>query len=41
LTVDVITTFIDDVLAGKLSPSLKSEPVPEPNDEPVKVIVGK
>lgn len=41
LTVEVITKFVDDVLAGAVSPSLKSEPVPEKNDEAVKVIVGK
>lgn len=41
LTVDIITKFIDDVLAGKMTPSLKSEPIPEKNDEAVKVIVGK
>ena len=41
LTVDVISTFVDDVLGGKLAPSLKSEPIPEKNDEPVKYIVGK
>lgn len=41
LTVDSITKFIDDVLAGKIAPSLKSEPIPEKNDEAVKVIVGK
>jgi len=41
LTVDIITKFVDDVLAGKIAPSLKSEPIPEKNDEPVKVIVWK
>jgi protein disulfide isomerase len=41
LTVDIITTFIDEVLAGKIAPSLKSEPIPEKQDEAVKVIVGK
>lgn len=41
LTVDIISKFVDDVLAGKITPSLKSEPIPEKNDEPVKVIVGK
>ena len=41
LTVDIITKFIDDVLAGTIAPSLKSEPIPEKNDEAVKVIVGK
>jgi len=41
LTVDVISTFVEEVLGGKLAPSLKSEPIPEKNDAPVKVIVGK
>lgn len=41
LTVDIITKFIDDVLAGTIAPSLKSEAIPEKNDEAVKVIVGK
>lgn len=40
LTVDIITSFIDDVLAGKIAPSLKSEAIPEKNDEAVKHIVG-
>jgi len=41
LTVDIISKFIDDVLAGNIKPSLKSEAIPETNDEAVKVIVGK
>ena len=41
LTVDIITAFVDDVLAGKVAPHLKSEPIPEKNDDPVKVVVGK
>ena len=41
LTVDIITTFVSDVMDGKLSPNLKSEPIPESNAEPVKYIVGK
>ena len=41
MTVDVISTFVSEVLDGKLAPSLKSEPIPESNDAPVKVIVGK
>jgi len=41
LTVDIISQFVSDVVDGKLAPSLKSEPIPEKNDEPVKVIVGK
>jgi len=40
LTVDNIGSFIDDVLSGKIKPHLKSEPVPDSNDGPVKVIVG-
>lgn len=36
-----IAQFIADVDAGKIEPSLKSEEVPENNEEPVKVIVGK
>jgi len=40
LTVDNIGSFIDDVLSGAIKPHLKSEPVPEPNDGPVTVIVG-
>jgi len=41
LTVDIISAFVSDVMDGKLAPSLKSEPIPESNAEPVKVIVGK
>jgi protein disulfide isomerase family A protein 3 len=33
--------FVDDVLAGKLQAYLKSEAVPENNNEPVKVVVAK
>jgi len=32
--------FIDDFKAGSLSPYFKSDPIPETNSEPVKVIVG-
>lgn len=32
---------MNDFLAGKLERYLKSEEIPENNDEPVKVIVGK
>jgi len=35
-----ISKFIDDVEAGAIEPSLKSEPVPKSNDEPVRVVVG-
>lgn len=41
LTVDNIGTFLDDVLAGKVKPHLKSEAIPEKNDGPVMTIVGK
>jgi len=33
--------FVDDLLAGKLESYLKSEPLPENNDGPVKVVVAK
>jgi len=36
-----IASFLADVDAGKIEPSLKSEEVPESNEEPVRVIVGK
>lgn len=32
--------FVQDLLDEKLTPYLKSEPVPETNDEPVKVAVA-
>lgn len=33
-------SWIEDFVAGKLEMAKKSEPVPEKNDEPVKVVVG-
>lgn len=36
-----ITSFIDEFKSGKLSTFMKSEDIPERNDEPVKVLVGK
>lgn len=41
ITGDSILKFQQDFASGALNPALKSEPVPEKNDEPVKVIVGK
>jgi len=41
LTVDNIGAFIDDAVGGKLSPHLKSEEPPTPNDGPVTIVVGK
>jgi len=40
MTVESIGTFVDGVKSGTIKPFLKSEPVPEPNDGPVTVIVG-
>jgi protein disulfide-isomerase A1 len=41
ITVDSIKSFIEEFKGGKLSPFLKSEDIPESNDAPVKVVVGK
>jgi protein disulfide-isomerase A1 len=41
LTVDIISKFVSEVMDGSIAPSLKSEPIPEKNDAPVKYIVGK
>jgi len=40
MSAETVMAFIDDVDAGKVQPRLKSEPVPAPTDEPVKVFVG-
>ena len=40
LTVENIGSFVDGIKAGTIKPFLKSEPTPEPNDEPVTVLVG-
>lgn len=39
--VESLESFVQDLLADKLEPYLKSEPVPEPNNEPVTVAVAK
>jgi len=36
-----IGKFVDDFVAGKVDPSIKSEPVPEKQDGPVTIIVAK
>lgn len=36
-----LSSFFEDVASGKIERSIKSEPVPETNDEPVKVVVAK
>ena len=41
LTVESITKFADDVKSGAIKPHLKSEDIPEKNDGPVTVVVGK
>ncbi|KAG4221103.1 hypothetical protein PC116_g30420, partial [Phytophthora cactorum] len=35
------SSFVDDFSAGKIAPSLKSEPIPEKQEGPVTVVVGK
>jgi len=40
-SVDSLEKFARDLAAGNLEAYMKSEPVPESNDEPVKVVVGK
>ncbi|KAH9909024.1 protein disulfide isomerase [Xylariomycetidae sp. FL2044] len=41
ITLDAITSFVEDFDAGKIEPSLKSEAVPETQEGPVTVVVGK
>ncbi|CAG4977504.1 unnamed protein product [Parnassius apollo] len=40
-SIENLLAFTKDLLDGKLEPFIKSEPVPENNDGPVKVAVGK
>ncbi|KAF9909676.1 protein disulfide-isomerase precursor [Lobosporangium transversale] len=40
LSVENIKTLAQGVLDGSVKPSIKSEPIPEKNDEPVKVVVA-
>ncbi|KAG7108617.1 Protein disulfide-isomerase like protein [Verticillium longisporum] len=41
ITVEAITSFVDDFVAGKIEPSIKSEPIPETQEGPVTVVVAK
>ncbi|KAL1880803.1 hypothetical protein VTK73DRAFT_4973 [Phialemonium thermophilum] len=41
ITHDSIKTFVDDFVAGKIEPSVKSEPIPETQEGPVTVVVAK
>lgn len=40
ITVDGVGKWIDSIISGSIKPHLKSEPVPEKNDEGVLVLVG-
>ncbi|KAF2882311.1 hypothetical protein ILUMI_23876 [Ignelater luminosus] len=40
-SLEVLDKFVKDLLDDKLEPYLKSEAIPDSNDEPVKVAVGK
>jgi protein disulfide isomerase len=41
ITADNILRFVANFTEGKISPSYKSQPLPEKNDEPLKIVVGK
>lgn len=41
VTPETISAWVEKYVAGELQPELKSEAIPEPNDEPVTVVVGK
>jgi protein disulfide-isomerase A1 len=41
ITHDAIAKFVEDFSAGKIEPSIKSEPIPEAQDGPVTVVVAK
>ncbi|KAI0539671.1 thioredoxin-like domain-containing protein [Xylaria digitata] len=41
ITIETIGAFVEDFSAGKIEPSLKSEPIPETQEGPVTVVVGK
>lgn len=40
ITKEAVEEFVAQVVAGDVKPSLRSEPVPEKNDGPVKTVVG-
>lgn len=40
-SMEALEKFVSDFLDGNLKPYLKSEPIPEDNDEPVKVVVAE
>ncbi|KAK3300963.1 protein disulfide-isomerase precursor [Chaetomium fimeti] len=41
ITFEAIKAFVDDFVAGKVEPSVKSEPIPETQEGPVTVVVAK
>ncbi|KAJ2906073.1 protein disulfide isomerase [Zalerion maritima] len=41
ITLDAITSFVDEFTSGDIEPSVKSEPIPETQDSPVTVVVAK
>ena len=41
ITESDIGTFVEDFIAGKVEPSVKSEPIPESQDGPVSVVVSQ
>jgi len=41
ITTEVLGEFLEAYVAGKLEPSFKSQPLPETQDGPVQVVVGK
>ena len=40
-TAENVMKFYDEFVNNKLTSVLKSDPIPETNNEPVKVVVGK
>jgi protein disulfide-isomerase A1 len=41
ISAETIGKFVDDFVAGKVEPSIKSEPIPEKQEGPVQIIVAK
>lgn len=41
ITPATIGSFVEDFVAGKIEPSVKSEPIPETQEGPVTIVVGK
>jgi protein disulfide-isomerase A1 len=41
ITLEAIQAFVDDFVAGKVEPSIKSEPIPESQDDAVITVVAK